>query len=112
MIPLIILGVIVSIPYGVYRAVEKWGISVLWFLAAAVSFLGFTGVVAENLWGPQWAWNLGHHWEPNRWHTQPGRPDRLLIFLVRGARCLAIWPGMPLTETRRYMWRRLIGDAK
>jgi hypothetical protein len=61
MIPLIILGVIVAIPYGVYRAVKKWGISVLCFLAADVSFLGFTGVIAEKLWGPQWAWNFAHH---------------------------------------------------
>ena len=61
MIPLIILGVIVAIPYGVYRAVKIWDTSVLWFLAAAVSFLGFTGVVAEKLWGPQSAWNLAHH---------------------------------------------------
>ena len=61
MIPLIILGVIVAIPYGVYRVVKKWDISVLWFLAAAVSFSGFTGVVAEKWWGPQWAWNLAHH---------------------------------------------------
>jgi hypothetical protein len=61
MIPLIILGMIVAIPYGVYRALKKWGTSVLWFLAAAVSFLGFTGVVAEKLWGPQWAWNFAHH---------------------------------------------------
>jgi hypothetical protein len=53
--------VIVSIPYVAYRAVRKWGISVLWFLAAAVSFLGCSGVVAENLWGPQWAWNFAHH---------------------------------------------------
>jgi hypothetical protein len=61
MIPLIILGVIVAIPYGVYRVVKKWDFSVLWFLAAAVSFLGFTGVVAEKWWGAQWAWNLAHH---------------------------------------------------
>jgi hypothetical protein len=61
MVPLIILGVIVSIPYGVYRAVKRWGIAVLCFLAAAVSFLGSSGVVAEYLWGPRWAWNFAHH---------------------------------------------------
>lgn len=61
MIQLVILGVMAAIPYGVYRAIRKWDISVLWFMAAAVSFLGFTGVLAEQFWGPQWAWNLAHH---------------------------------------------------
>jgi hypothetical protein len=56
-----ILGLLVSIPFGVYRAVGKWGISFLWLLAAAVSFVGFSGVVAEHLFGPQWAWNFAHH---------------------------------------------------
>ncbi len=61
MILLTILGVIVAIPYGVFRAVKKWGISVFYFLAAGVSLLGCTGAIAEKLWGPQWAWNFAHH---------------------------------------------------
>jgi hypothetical protein len=83
MIPPIIPGMMVSIPYGVYRAVKKWGISVLWFLATAVSFLGFTGVVAEKLWGPQWALNFAHH--------GPGYAAGALFqgicFLISGLNC-------------------------
>jgi hypothetical protein len=54
-------------------------------LAAAVGFLGLTGVVAENLWGPQWAWNLGHH--------GPGYAVGALLqgtcFLILGLNCRA-----------------------
>jgi len=59
--PLIVLGAIGSLAYGAYRAANKWRSAFWCFLAAAVSFLGCSGVLAENLWGPQWAWNLGRH---------------------------------------------------
>ncbi len=61
MIPLVILSIIVLVVYAVYRATWKWGVSVLWFLGAGVSFLGAAGVLAEHLWGPQWSWNFAGH---------------------------------------------------
>jgi hypothetical protein len=60
-VPLSILGVAIALIYFVYRATRKWSASVLWFFAAGISFLGSSGVVAEELWGPQWSWNVGHH---------------------------------------------------
>jgi hypothetical protein len=38
MVAPMILVVLVSIPFGVYRGVGKWGISFLWLLAAAISY--------------------------------------------------------------------------
>ena len=61
MFPILILGVLLSIPYGLYRAARKWGIWVVYLVASVVSFLGATGVVAEKLFGPEWGWNFGHH---------------------------------------------------
>jgi hypothetical protein len=61
MIPLIIVAILASIPYFIYRAVRRWGVAVLFLLAATVSFVGGAGVVAEALWGPQWSWNLARH---------------------------------------------------
>lgn len=61
MVALTLLAVLIAIPVVLYRLVKKHGVSVLWFVAAAVSFLDASGVLAEKLWGPQWAWNFSHH---------------------------------------------------
>ena len=45
----------------IYAATQKWGAFVLWFLAAAVSFAGTSGVLAERLWGTRSSWNFAHH---------------------------------------------------
>jgi len=47
--------------YGIYRATRRWGLAVLWYVAAAASALDASGVVAERLWGPSYSWNLAHH---------------------------------------------------
>jgi len=58
-IPLTILSAVAVLFYGIYRAAGKWGAPVLWFFAAAVSFIGAAGVPAERLWGPIWTWRAG-----------------------------------------------------
>lgn len=58
MIPLLLLATLAFLIYAVYRAVAKWGVSVLWFLAAGVCLLAITGVLLERLFGPQWSWNF------------------------------------------------------
>ena len=60
-IPLIILGLVVSLVYAAFPATRKWGVSVLCFISAGVSFLAASGVLAEHLWGPRWSWNFAHH---------------------------------------------------
>jgi hypothetical protein len=60
-IPLAILGAAASLGWALYRAARKWGVPFLCFLAAGVSLLGASGVLAEYLWGPQWSWNFAHH---------------------------------------------------
>jgi hypothetical protein len=79
MVLLLILGAIVSLVYGVYRAARRWGIWVLWHVAAAVSFLGASGVVAERLWGPKWSWNFAHHGK-----------EYAVSALVQGLGCVAL----------------------
>jgi len=60
-IPLLIPGVVVLLVYAASRAAKKWGAAVLWFIPAAINFLGASGVLAEYLWGPRWSWNFAHH---------------------------------------------------
>ncbi len=80
MVPLIFLGLIAGILYGLYRAYQKWGIAALWFFTAGVSFLGASGVAAEYLWGSGWAWNLAHHGPGYAW----GAFFQGICFLVAG----------------------------
>jgi len=47
--------------FGIYRATRRWGVAVLWDVAAGASALDASGVVAERLWGPRYSWNLAHH---------------------------------------------------
>ena len=61
MVPLLLLAVPVALIYGVWRAYRRWGAAPIYFVAAAVSFAGASGVLAEALWGPQWSWNFAHH---------------------------------------------------
>lgn len=58
---LLMLGVASSLDYAMYRGARKWGAAFFLFLAAAVGFMGASGVVAERLWGPEWSWNFAHH---------------------------------------------------
>jgi hypothetical protein len=59
-IPLLALGIVVSLVYAAYRGARKWGVGVWCFIAAGVNFLGASGVLGEHLWGPQWSWNFAH----------------------------------------------------
>jgi hypothetical protein len=61
MVPLLLLSVIAALVYGFWRVVRKWGTPGAFFVAAIVSFVTASGVLAERLWGPQWSWNFGHH---------------------------------------------------
>ncbi|HWC99376.1 MAG TPA: hypothetical protein VG456_21605 [Candidatus Sulfopaludibacter sp.] len=80
MVPLLILAALVSIPYALYRAVRKWGMPFLYLTAAAVAFLGCTGVLAESLWGPEWSWNFAHHNRAYAWSAL----FQAIVFLVLG----------------------------
>ena len=61
MIALLIVAALLATPYAIYRACRKWGVAFGWFFAAGVACLGWTGVVAEKLFGPYWSWNFAHH---------------------------------------------------
>jgi hypothetical protein len=57
----LILTALVVLIYGIYRGAGRWGLAVLWYVAAAASALDASGVVAERLWGPRYSWNFAHH---------------------------------------------------
>ncbi len=63
----LLIVALVALPYAMYRATRKWGAAILWFFPASVCFLDSSGILAEHLWGPRWAWNFAHHdsaWGP------------------------------------------------
>lgn len=61
MIPLLLLAVLAVLVYGFWLAVRKWGTAAGFFVAAAVSVMGASGVMAEAAWGRNWSWNFAHH---------------------------------------------------
>jgi hypothetical protein len=73
---LLILAVLGLVAYGIYRATRRWGAAVLWCVAAAISALNASGVIAERLWGPRYSWNFAHH-------GLDSLPGTLITFLRR-----------------------------
>jgi len=78
----LILAAVVLLPYGIYRATRRWGLAVLWYVAAAASALDATGVVAERLWSPRYSWNFAHH----GWNALP--TTLISLFFSAG---MALW---------------------
>jgi hypothetical protein len=78
----LMLAALALLIYGIYRATRRWGLAVLWYVAAAASALDASGVVAERLWGPRYSWNFAHHgWD--------GLPATLLSFYFSVG--MALW---------------------
>ena len=77
---LLILAALGILIYGIVRAVRRWGIGVLWFVAAAVTFFDVAGLVAERFWGPRWSWNFSHH----TWSSLPGSIIFGVFYLALG----------------------------
>ena len=61
MILLAITALLVAATYGLYRAFRRWGTAALFAFVVSICLLDATGVAAEYLFGPRWAWNLPHH---------------------------------------------------
>jgi len=61
MLPLLAFCGLLAIVYALYRAYLRWGVGSLWFFGAGVSFLNWTGITSEHLWGPLYSWNFAHH---------------------------------------------------
>ena len=69
---MMLLAIVAGVVYALYRATRKWGARFWFVLAAAVSLLDATGVLAERLWGPQWSWNFSHHNNAPAWGAMFG----------------------------------------
>ena len=78
----LILTAFVGIIYGLYHATRRWGVAVLWLVAAAVTFLDAAGLVADHLWGPRYSWNFSRH----AWSSLPGTCIWFVFFMS-----MALW---------------------
>ncbi len=54
------LAALLLLVYGIYRGAIRWGTAFCWWIAAAVSAVQASGLIAARLWGPLYSWNFAH----------------------------------------------------